>query len=533
MIGLVINNVFLEQIKSVQINRIMIKAIQISLILLLLTGIDATIQAQDYLISFAAPGGNETPDSVLVENQNQLTNITLNGTDVLHLVENTTGISGNASFNQSLEVFPNPIKNSGTLAFYNPQKENVQIGIYNSAGQLIIQKKSILLQGDYSYKLAGLGVGTYIVSVSTKSNMRSVVLISNTVTQSEPSIIYENSDLTPIDGIQKSGAANAQGTVEMQYNDGETLTFTAFLNSFTSIEEFVPTSSQQIEFNFSAPTAAFTADLTEIVEGETVTFSDQSSNNPTSWSWDFGDGSTSTEANPSHTYSNAGIYTVELTVSNNYGSDTETQTDYISVESSSTEGTVTDIEGNVYSTIQIGEQEWMAENLKTTTYNNGVSIEMVADSTVWENNTTGAYCWYDNDEAQYAETNGALYNWHAVNTGNLCPDGWHVPTDSEWTILENYIAAGGHSDNEGTALKATYGWPGDGNGTDDYGFSALPGDMRFNNGAFSNYDYGYWWCATEYDTNDGLFRGLFGNYNQVYRSYYNKGSGFSIRCLKD
>ena len=100
------------------------------------------------------------------------------------------------------------------------------------------------------------------------------------------------------------------------------------------------------------------------------------------------------------------------------------------------EETVTDIDGNVYSTVQIGDQVWMAENLKTTTYNNGTSIALVTDNTDWENNTAGAFCWYDNDQAAYADTYGALYNWHAVNSGNLCPDGWHVATDAEWKTLE-------------------------------------------------------------------------------------------------
>lgn len=510
----------------------MVKILRISLLLSLLIGINGNIQAQDYLITFAVLGENETPDSVMVENQNQLTNITLNGNDILHLLENTTGISSDILFNQPLNVFPNPIKSSGILIFHNPKKEKVQIGIHNASGQLITQKTSILHQGDYSYKLEGLDVGTYIVTVSTNSNKRSVVLISKTTTQSEPSIVHVNTDYTLINS-QKSVTEDSMNSVEMQYNDGETLKFTAFLNTFTSIEELIPTSNQTVNFDFSVPTATFSVDLTEIMEGETVNFTDQSSNNPTSWNWDFGDESNSTETNPSHTYNNAGTYTVELTVANNYGSDTQTKTDYITVENGSADGTVTDIDGNVYSTVEIGNQEWMSENLKTTTYNEGSSIDMVPDNIDWENNTTGAYCWFNNNEAQYGETYGALYNWHAVNTGNLCPNGWHAPADDDWTVLENYIAADGHSGNEGTAIKATSGWPSSGNGTDNYGFAALPGDMRFDNGNFSDYDFGYWWSATEYDSNNAHFIGLYGNYDPIYRSNYSKKSGFSVRCVRD
>ena len=200
-------------------------------------------------------------------------------------------------------------------------------------------------------------------------------------------------------------------------------------------------------------------------------------------------------------------------------------------------GSVTDIDGNEYKTIQIGDQEWMAENLKTTTYNDGTSIDLATDNTDWANNTTDAYCWYDNDQAQYAETYGALYNGYAVNTGNLCPSGWHVPTDAEWTALEDYIASDGHSGSEGTALKATSGWNNDGNGTDDYGFTALPGGTRSHNGPFVNIGFsGLWWSATESITYYAWYRRLYYDNSAVGRYYDGRGdegSGLSVRCLRD
>ena len=209
----------------------------------------------------------------------------------------------------------------------------------------------------------------------------------------------------------------------------------------------------------------------------------------------------------------------------------------ITLESSNTDGPgdpVTDIDGNSYETVWIGGQNWMAENLKTTTYNNGTPITLEENATNWSNLTTGAYCWYDNDQAQYAETYGALYNWYAVETGKLCPDGWHVPTDAEWTALEDYIASDGHSGTEGDALKATWGWNNDGNGTDNYGFTALPGGRRYGNGAFNDIGYdGYWWGATEYFSYNAWHRGLSYGNGDVYRNYYSKGNGFSVRCLRD
>lgn len=102
-------------------------------------------------------------------------------------------------------------------------------------------------------------------------------------------------------------------------------------------------------------------------------------------------------------------------------------------------GTMTDQEGNVYKTITIGTQTWMAENLRTTTYNDGTVIPNVTDNDEWADLSTPAYCWYDNDSATYAQTYGALYNWYTVATDSLCPTGWHVPTDAEWTILTDTL----------------------------------------------------------------------------------------------
>lgn len=104
--------------------------------------------------------------------------------------------------------------------------------------------------------------------------------------------------------------------------------------------------------------------------------------------------------------------------------------------------TVNDIDGNIYHTLTIGKQVWMAENLRATHYNDGEPIPEVTDDVEWINLTTGAYCNYDNSE--FNVTNfGRLYNWHAVNTGKLAPKGWHIPTDAEWTILENWLIANG------------------------------------------------------------------------------------------
>jgi uncharacterized protein (TIGR02145 family) len=122
----------------------------------------------------------------------------------------------------------------------------------------------------------------------------------------------------------------------------------------------------------------------------------------------------------------------------------------------------------------------MAENLKTTHYPNGNVIPLVTDNTTWgnlgDNNTDDAYCYYNNNANNEADTYGALYTYAAAK--DACPTGWHLPSDAEWTTLKNYISAEGHNGIEGTTLKAIAGWNNNGNGTNNYDFSALPGGHR-------------------------------------------------------
>ena len=130
---------------------------------------------------------------------------------------------------------------------------------------------------------------------------------------------------------------------------------------------------------------------------------------------------------------------------------------------------------------------------------------------------------------------GRLYNWYAVDDArSLCPSGWHVPTDGEWTDLENHISSQGFSGTEGTALKSTYGWSNSGNGTDDFGFSALPGGFRddFGGNFYVAGGYGYWWSSSPSGGN-AWYRVLGVNNPDIYRSYYVPRLGFSVRCLRD
>jgi uncharacterized protein (TIGR02145 family) len=195
---------------------------------------------------------------------------------------------------------------------------------------------------------------------------------------------------------------------------------------------------------------------------------------------------------------------------------------------------VIDTDGNKYKTIKIGNQLWMAENLRVAHFKNGTIIPLVTDNTAWNALTTPGYCWYNNDEATNKATYGALYNWYTVNTGNLCPTGWHVPTDAEWTTLTTYLGgesvAGGKLKETGIAHWAS---PNTG-ATNETGFTALPGGGRSTNGPC--YDVGYssvWWSSTAYSTTSAWSWAVGYFDTNVYRGDYNKQGGFSVRCLRD
>lgn len=197
-------------------------------------------------------------------------------------------------------------------------------------------------------------------------------------------------------------------------------------------------------------------------------------------------------------------------------------------------GDLKDVDGNSYAIIKIGNQQWIARNLKVTRYNDGTSIDYVTDDTTWSFLSTGAYCWYNNDKATYKNTYGALYNWHTVNTGKLCPTGWHVPTDAEWSTLTTSL--GGESVADGKLKETgTTHWHSSNTGaTNESGFTALPGGNRCNCGAFDIIGYnGTWWSSTEYDTYSAYTVSMYDGYSFISRSNNHKSYGFSVRCVRD
>ncbi|PID93538.1 MAG: hypothetical protein CSA95_07190 [Bacteroidetes bacterium] len=289
-----------------------------------------------------------------------------------------------------------------------------------------------------------------------------------------------------------------------------------------------------------------------------VNFTDESQNSPESWNWDFGDGTTSTDQHPVHLYAAPGDYTVILSVSNAFGTDMETKVNYIHVENPACPFTVTDVDGNSYRTVLIGDHCWMQENLRVTHYPNGDAIPYITDNGAWaaleDNNMADAYCYYgDNPNTEY----GALYSYAAAIADNwtrdnadgqgICPDGWHLPTDAEWKVLEGnvdtkYPVGGLVWDDEGwrgydagAHLKSTTGWNNGGNGDNSSGFTALASGYRGygSGGSFFAGENGYWWLAEEVSDRRARYRRLFHENRTVYRYHYQMSSGFSVRCVRD
>ena len=203
--------------------------------------------------------------------------------------------------------------------------------------------------------------------------------------------------------------------------------------------------------------------------------------------------------------------------------------------SSITYGSMTDQDGNTYKTVTIGTQTWMAENLRTTKYNDGTDIYLVTDNTAWGSLTSGGYCNYANTtNVDTIATYGRLYNWYAVNTGKLAPNGWHVPTDAEWETLTNYL---GGTSVVGGKLKeiGTTHWNSPNQGaTNETGFTALPGGYRDEDGTFGYIGRFALLCsATENGLNsarsqfitEGGSNGVMINYRKVF--------GYSVRCVRD
>jgi len=274
------------------------------------------------------------------------------------------------------------------------------------------------------------------------------------------------------------------------------------------------------------------------------------SENATSYLWNFGDGTTSTEKDPTHTFINTSTteavsITVKLT-----STDADGRTAYVSkvininrftppivFNPNLIYGTMTDKDGNVYKTIKIGDQTWMAENLRTTKYNDGTDIPFVKGDTTWKYLSTGAYCTYENNtDSAYIAIYGRLYNWVAVNTGKLAPTGWHVPTDEEWTILTTYLGGENIAGNKMKEIGTTHWNLTNSDVTNESGFTALgTGYLWLYFGGYPFYRFNIstcYWSSTQ-KVENAWIRVLSTSSTSTVRSFELKASGLSVRCIKD
>ncbi len=195
---------------------------------------------------------------------------------------------------------------------------------------------------------------------------------------------------------------------------------------------------------------------------------------------------------------------------------------------------VTDADGNTYPVIGIGAQFWMAQNLRTTKFNDGTDIPLKENNADWQSMSTPAYCWYNNEENTYKPYYGALYNWYAVITPKLAPVGWHVSSDADWLILETYVSG---LDALSGKLKetGTVHWNDPNTGaTNESGFTALPGGIRAASGSFSGIGVkGVFWTSTSASNGTAWFHSFDYQSENIIRNAEAVGNGGSVRCVKD
>lgn len=192
---------------------------------------------------------------------------------------------------------------------------------------------------------------------------------------------------------------------------------------------------------------------------------------------------------------------------------------------------VTDIDGNKYKTVIIGTQEWMGENLKVTKYNDGVVIPNINGDSNWKSLTIGVWCNLNNNDS-LGKIYGKLYNWYAVKTNKLCPNGWHIPNNDEWHILINKLGGDSIAAKHLKEVGTKHWNSPNSDATNSSLFSALPAGAFQNEDGFDVHDTG-WWSSSEINIDEGGNIFLDDGSNEVYVDGVYKSSGFSIRCLKD
>jgi uncharacterized protein (TIGR02145 family) len=426
------------------------------LLFLLVVFFSLQANAQTYSISFSGTGLS------IVKVQNLTTDaiVDVPAGDVL-VLSTTTGIPEvNNMKSSGLKVYPNPMTDKSTLEILPPLAGDAIISVCDMTGKVLTQYKGYIENYTQEFSLSGIKNGLYIITVQGNDYHFSEKLFTNGKSTGTANIAKISNNIQAV--TEKKALMNSKGvqaTVDMAYNNGERLKYTAVSGNNSTVMTDIPTADKTVTFTF-----------TECKDGD-----------------------------------------------NNY-----------------------------YPVVQIGTQLWMAENLKTTSYNDGTAIPNITDYTEWAALTTGSYCDYDNNPAN-STIYGRLYNWFTVDNNaptkiasnggkNVCPTSWHMPGDDEWTNLTTYL---GGEDVAGDKLKetGTTHWSSSYTGaTNESGFTGLPGGYRAFMGFFENIGgsgCGYWGSSTEYTTTLAWYRFLGYCYTNVNRYYSEKRTGHSVRCVRD
>jgi len=412
------------------------------LLLLLATYCTLQANAQPYSISFSGTGLS----TVKVQNLTTGVIVDVPAGDVLRLSTPTGIPEVNRVRFLGLKVYPNPMTDISTLEILPPVAGDAIIYVCDISGKILTQFKDYIENYKQEFSLSGIKNGLYVIIVQGNGYQFSEKLLSNGKSNGTAIITRESNNIQS--AAKKSSTKDSKGfqaTVDMAYNTGERLKYTAVSGNNITVMTDIPTSDKTVTFTFI-----------ECKDGD-----------------------------------------------NNY-----------------------------YPVVQIGTQLWMAENLKTTKYNDGQTIPKVSDDLAWYNLSSSAYCWYNNNESN-KNTYGALYNWYAIRWDQLCPAGWKVADIFDWVILSTYL---GGNDLSGGKLKTTgiafWDTPNYG-ATNESGFSALPGGSRdYLSSFYGIKSYGIYWDAINYLPSES--RALFLTFDSPYLNEltYNKKNGFSIRCLK-
>ncbi len=533
------------------------------------------VQAQSIVLEFNANHSctQVNLDSIWIQN------LTQGGEKVMYYPDNTislvfTNIEELDPEHNHLHVpqnYPNPFSDKTYIDVYLAAPDIVSLNVYDLTGRTVARYEDKLDEGMHRFSFSAGVEKTCILTVTSNKHVEKQIMLQLGTT---------GSSVSEIRYLAASREAIPKATLkssDFKFNPGDTLKFTGYVTDFAGNMDYgvihdAPETSTEYLFDIANNPPGQPSEITgedNVPVNATGLIYQVEETTGLTYLWTVPDGWEIAEGQGNHVITvNAGSEGGDISVKaeNDCGIGEER---ILAVDVYEPEpGTVTDIDGNVYPTEIIGNQEWIAGNLRVSKYNNGDAVPTDLSDDDWGNTTDGGYAIYDhnasntdgiNSPEEMVEAYGKLYNWYAVNDPRgLCPDGWHVPTDEEWTELVNYVVAQGYPnelhdpDGAGNALKSCrqVGSPIGGDcdtsehprwnshdthhGFDEFGFLALPGGSRGISGNYNGIgEFGNWWTATESSSADAWLRGMLNRFGFVARDDGNKSNGFSVRCVRN